>query len=103
MRALCIKAAVALALATMCGCLSERQNALVNGQVKVGMEKTKVIAYLGLPQKTETYGATEFLFYDPPVLATLAAIPYNPVAIRDGKVSGVGMVYYKTFQQTGAN
>jgi hypothetical protein len=103
MRALSDKAVVVIILATMCGCLSDRQNALVNGQIKVGMERAKVTAYLGPPQRTETYGATEFLFYSPPVLATLAAVPYNPVAITDGRVAGLGMIYYQSFPRTNAN
>src|SRR5215813_5283433 len=40
-------------------------NALINGKIKIGMTRGDVVAYRGHPQKIETVGSTEFLFYAP--------------------------------------
>ena len=68
---------------------------LVSSKLKIGMSRGDAVHYLGKPQSTETVGATEFLFYTPiwyvsPMLVT----SQTPIAIRDGKVVGIGKAYY---------
>jgi hypothetical protein len=72
-------------------------SALISGKIQVGMDRAKVIHWLGTPQKTEKYGATEFFFYDPPWQMALSAAGHIPIAITDGKVAGFGKSYYESF------
>jgi hypothetical protein len=79
-------------------------NALANGKIKVGMSRATVVAYLGPPQNTETVGSTEFLFYTPVwYILPLFVSSQNPIAIRDGKVVGMGKSDYDTITQTTAS
>jgi hypothetical protein len=71
---------------------------VVNEQIQVGMERAKVVALVGPPQRTETHGATEFLFYTLPWPMT--PFSYNPVAVANGKVTGTGMSYYESIQKS---
>ena len=76
---------------------SAQTNALVNGKIKVGMARADVVGYLGPPQKTEIVGSTEFFFYTPVwYVMPLFVSSQNPIAIRDGKVVGMGKSYYDT-------
>jgi hypothetical protein len=106
---------IAFVLVTICGCVDmgcqtpsgdsaqriltnpHAASSLINGTIKIGMEKAKVIETLGTPHKTETYGDTEFLFYNTPWYMAPSAITSNPIAIKDGKVSGLGQSYYASF------
>lgn len=70
--------------------------ALVSSKIKLGMTRGEAIYLLGRPQRTETVGTTEFLFYTPiwyvpPMLVT----SQSPVAIQEGKVVGIGTPYYE--------
>ena len=67
---------------------------LVGGKVKVGMLRGDVVFVLGKPQSTETVGPIEFLFYTPIWYALHLASAQSPIAIREGKVSGIGKAYY---------
>src|SRR5262245_18380484 len=76
-------------------------NALANGTIKVGMRRADVLGYLGAPQKTETVGSTEFLFYTPVwYILPLLVSSQNPIGIRDGKVVGMGKSHYDSVTQT---
>ena len=70
---------------------------LINGTIKVGMKRKEIVQWLGPPQRTETYGDTEFLFYNAPWYMAGAALTTNPIAIKDGRVCGLGKTYYATF------
>jgi hypothetical protein len=70
---------------------------LINGTIKVGMKRKEVVQWLGPPQRTETYGDTEFLFYNAPWYMAGAALTTNPIAIKYGRVCGLGKTYYATF------
>jgi hypothetical protein len=70
---------------------------LINGTIKLGMKRKEVVGWLGSPQRTETYGDTDFLFYNAPWYMAGAAFSTNPVAIKDGRVCGLGKTYYATF------
>ncbi len=78
-----------------------QSNALLNGKIKIGMSRGDVIGYLGPPQKSETVGSTEFLFYTPIwYVLPLFVSSQNPIAIRDGKVVGMGKSDYDNITQT---
>jgi hypothetical protein len=95
-RIACTLALVA-GVATLAGCQSTdvvrlshaQMNALV--QVKVGMTREEIIRQLGNPERTETSGPTEYLYYHPelPIRET-EAMGYSPVVIENGKVIGFG-------------
>jgi hypothetical protein len=104
MRSLFLVAFGLLIAGTFQACASQmhfaQTNALSNGKIKIGMSRGEVIAYLGSPQKTETVGSTEFLSYTPiwyvlPVFVS----SQNPIAIRDGKVVGMGKSHYDSVVQ----
>src|ERR1700686_4355338 len=92
--------AIAL-LATLPACQSgaqppmpmNRASALVNGTIKIGMDRQTVIDWLGLP-RIEKYGTTEFFFYNVPWQMAVGTIGRIPIAITDGKVVGFGKSYY---------
>lgn len=78
-----------------------QSNALVNGKIKIGMTRGDVVGYLGPPQKSEMVGSTEFLFYTPIwYVLPLFVSSQNPIAIRDGKVVGLGKSDYESITQT---
>jgi outer membrane protein assembly factor BamE (lipoprotein component of BamABCDE complex) len=56
--------------------------------VAVGMTQNQVLSILGQPQKRESYGPTEFLFYTSSFGADI------PIAIVDGKVTSIGRAAY---------
>jgi hypothetical protein len=111
-----VKAPIAIALAAICGCVAiacqsskvidpsdkvvlntADASRLADGSIKIGMARAKIVDMLGRPQRTETYGNTEFLFYNVPWQFSLYADSSNPIAIKDGKVSGKGKIYYAMF------
>jgi hypothetical protein len=60
--------------------------------VEVGMTQTQVLSILGEPQRREPYGGTEFLIY--PLSASGGAQDFMPIAIVDGRVTGIGRNIY---------
>jgi hypothetical protein len=98
-------AVLSLIVGTLQGCARQmhfaQSNALLNGKIKIGMSRGDVIGYLGPPQKSETVGSTEFLFYTPIwYVLPLFVSSQNPIAIRDGKVVGMGKSDYDNITQT---
>ena len=86
---------VALAVAQGCAQMPMLESAkLVSGKVKVGMLRSEVVYILGKPQSTETVGPVEFLIYTPIWYALHLASSQSPIAIREGKVVGIGKAYY---------
>ena len=78
-----------------------QSNALVNSKIKIGMSRSDVIGYLGPPQKSETVGSTEFLFYTPVwYILPWFVSSQNPIAIQAGKVVGMGKSHYDSLVQT---
>src|SRR5215510_15253602 len=105
MRPLCLAAILSLFASTLQACAGQmhiaQSNALVNGKIKIGMSRGDVVGYLGPPQKSETVGSTEFLFYAPIwYVLPLFVSSQNPIAIRDGKVVGMGKSDYDSIRQT---
>src|SRR5262245_48828837 len=105
MRSLFLAAFCLLVAGTLQACAGQMRvaetNALANGKIKVGMSRADVVGYLGPPQKTETVGSTEFLFYTP----VWYILPWfvgsqNPIAIQNGKVVGMGKSSYDSLTQT---
>jgi len=80
---------------------SAQSSAFISGKIKIGMSRADVVGYLGPPQRRETVGSTEFLFYTPSwyVLPVFVS-SQNPIAIRDGKVVGMGQSDYESITQT---
>jgi hypothetical protein len=60
--------------------------------VEVGMTQTQVLSIFGEPQRRETYGGTEFLIY--PTSANGGGQDFMPIAIVDGRVTGIGRNIY---------
>ena len=105
MHSLLLAAVLSLVGGTLQGCAGQmhvaQTNALVNGKIKIGMSRGDVVGYLGPPQQTETVGSTEFLFYAPIwYVLPLFVSSQNPIAIRDGKVVGMGKSDYDSIRQT---
>ena len=57
--------------------------------VEVGMTQNQVVSILGEPQMRETYGGTEFLFYEN------SAGTRIPVAFVAGRVTSIGRAAYE--------
>jgi hypothetical protein len=105
MRPFYLAAACLLVAAGLQACAAQMRfaqtNSLINGKIKLGMSRGDVVAYLGPPQKSETVGSTEFLFYTPVwYVLPLFVSSQNPIAIRDGKVVGMGKSDYDSITQT---
>jgi hypothetical protein len=97
---------LALVLATACQgpeILSPQQGGALVHKTKVGMSKDEIIGQLGVPHKQETYGATEFLFYNANWVMADAAVQRSPVVIVRGKVIGFGKPYYDAFINSQSN
>ena len=102
---LILGAVLSLVVGTLQGCAGQmhfaQSNALVNSKIKIGMTRGDVVGYLGPPQKSEMVGSTEFLFYTPIwYVLPLFVSSQNPIAIRDGKVVGLGKSDYESITQT---
>lgn len=63
--------------------------------VKVDMTREEVIAIMGPPQRHELHGSTEFLIYATDGKSTTALLDFTPVAIVDGRVTGIGRGLYE--------
>jgi outer membrane protein assembly factor BamE (lipoprotein component of BamABCDE complex) len=70
----------------------QRSAALLNN-IQVGMSQVEVIEQLGKPQREEIHGTIEFLFYQTVWQIAEEAKQRNPIAVRDGKVVGLGNAY----------
>jgi hypothetical protein len=73
----------------------QRTGALIR-TIQIGMTEAEVINYLGKPHNVEIRGDTKFLYYATPWQAAEKAKERNPIAIRDGKVVGLGIAYLGT-------
>jgi hypothetical protein len=76
---------------------------LADGQIKVGVSRADVINQLGAPERQEMRGATEFLFYRLAWQFAAYADERNPIAIKDGKVIGLGKAYYDSISSVQAD
>ena len=98
MRRMLAVALLVIIVAAAEGCASQmpmlETAKLVSGKTKVGMTRGDVVYILGKPQSTENVGQVEFLFYTPIWYALHLAPSQSPIAIREGKVIGVGKAYY---------
>jgi outer membrane protein assembly factor BamE (lipoprotein component of BamABCDE complex) len=79
-----------IALSQLAGCANGGSKAtrVDVSNVAVGMTQNQVLSILGQPQKRESYGPTEFLFYTSNYGADV------PIAIVDGKVTSIGRAAY---------
>jgi len=78
-----------------------QSSTLAAGKIRLGMSRGDVIGHLGPPQKIETVGTTEFFFYTPVwYILPLFVSSQNPVAIRDGRVVGMGQSDYDNIRRT---
>jgi hypothetical protein len=74
---------------SMGGCSGSATNAAKLLNVEVGMTQKEVLAIMGQPPRTEIVGSTEFLIY--PTDGNII-----PIAIVDGRVTGIGRNLYDT-------
>ena len=65
-------------------------------KVEIGMDQKEVLAIMGEPQRRERYGSTEFLIYPGDDGDKTALLDYMPIAIVDGRVTGLGRNLYNT-------
>jgi hypothetical protein len=100
MRAFLIGAIAIMALAETAGCASylshSASQALV--AVRVGMTREEVLKQLGEPHSQEMVGKTELLTYRPDWTVT-PALAQSPIAITEGKVTGLGPAYALKLRQ----
>jgi hypothetical protein len=93
------KMAVAALVCALTSCSQQmatpKSQALVDGELRVGMSRLDVEKTVGFPQRIERVGGTTFFFYTPrwyvPSYFTNAQ---NPVALANEKVVGLGKAYY---------
>jgi outer membrane protein assembly factor BamE (lipoprotein component of BamABCDE complex) len=67
--------------------------------VRAGMTRDEVLLLLGLPQRQESYGSTEFLIYSTDGRSTTALLDFTPIAVVDGRVTGTGRELYDAVVQ----
>jgi hypothetical protein len=75
----------------------QRTGALIR-TIQVGMSEEEVVAHLGKPQKQEARGDMKFLFYATPWQVAEKAKQRSPIAIKDGKIVGLGVSYLAKFE-----
>lgn len=64
--------------------------------VEVGMTQKQVLDIMGPPQRREIHGGTEFLIYPAGGASEGAVANFVPIAIVDGRVTGIGRSLYDT-------
>jgi hypothetical protein len=62
--------------------------------VEVGMSESQVLALMGQPQRRESQGGTEFLIYATDDRSTTVLLNFIPIAVVDGRVTGIGRHVY---------
>src|SRR6516162_3224093 len=62
--------------------------------VDIGMTESQVLAIMGQPQRREIQGGTQFLIYATDGKSEEALIDFIPIAIVDGRVTGIGRQLY---------
>ena len=96
-RSLYILVFIAL-MATIAGC-AENGSVTASAKVmnvEVGMSQNQVLAIMGPPQRREIHGGTEFLIYPAGGASEDAVANFVPIAIVDGRVTGIGRNLYDT-------
>ncbi len=68
-------------------------------RVQAGMNREDVVAIMGPPQRQETFGDTDFLIYSNDGTSTTALLNFTPIAIVDGRVTGMGQSLYDAVRQ----
>jgi hypothetical protein len=78
------------------GCSGNAGNQAAEGlmNVEVGMTESQVLAIMGQPQRRESQGGTEFLIYATDNGSTAALLNFIPIAMVDGRVTGIGRHVY---------
>jgi hypothetical protein len=91
---------------TACKCCSENSSssnaATLQLNVELGMSQSQVLAIMGEPQRRETHGGTEFLLYATEEGDKTALLHFIPIAIVDGRVTGLGRHVYDHVVQSKA-
>ena len=62
-------------------------------KLSVGMSREEVVAQLGEPHKQDAVGDMLFLHYRSAAVLDKQAESFNPVAIMQGRVVGIGPAY----------
>jgi hypothetical protein len=75
--------------------LGPQRSAALLHKIQIGMNQTEVIDQLGKPHREEVQGTTQLLFYQTAWQIAEEAKQRSPIAIRDGKVVGLGTAYLK--------
>jgi hypothetical protein len=80
----------------VCGCSEKPGDKASAGlmNVEVGMSESQVLALMGQPQRRESQGGTEFLIYATDDRSTTALLNFIPIAMVDGRVTGIGRHVY---------
>lgn len=79
-----------------CACHRYRDtNRKITASLQVGMEREQVILSLGLPDKREVYGDSEYLIYHTDCgNMNNERLNITPVLLENGKVTGWGRNYF---------
>jgi hypothetical protein len=99
------RAAILIGLALLIGgCSSGGASVQMTNltMVERGMTRAEVVAIMGEPKRKEVHGSTEFLMY-PSERSETAVLDFIPVAMVDGKVTGVGRNLYDTVVRAKTN
>ena len=98
--ALC--AALTITIATLSGCSgsANRDPAANLLNVEAGMTESQVLAIMGPPQRRERHGGTEFLIYASDNSNKVALVDFIPIAMVDGRVTGIGRRVYDHILQS---
>jgi hypothetical protein len=76
------------------GCADTGGSAANLMKVDVGMSRSEVVAIMGEPPKVDRQGSTEFLIYPGEGDSAAGTANIYPVAIVDGRVTGIGRGLY---------
>jgi hypothetical protein len=98
MRAFRVLAVILISAADLLvtGCSSDTRSRAATGvlNVDIGMTESQVLAIMGEPQRREIHGGTQFLIYATDRRSEEALIDFIPIAIVDGRVTGIGRQVY---------
>lgn len=74
-----------------CGVAQQVESRQINSatmRLEIGMTKEQVLSLMGIPDRREAYGPTEYLIFRTDAWAASEPLRFTPVALVDGKVVG---------------
>ena len=93
-KSLCAALTITVATLSACSGSASRDPAVNLLNVEAGMTESQVLAIMGQPQRRERHGGTEFLIYASDGSNKVALVDFIPIAMVDGRVTGIGRRVY---------